>query len=202
MIHEFKDLPYDYDALEPIMDKETMMIHHDRHHKAYFDKFITAITGTSLEEKPIVEILSNTENIPDKIKTAVVNNGGGFYNHELFWNIMKKEPTKPSDELVEAISNKFASVENFKEEFGNAAKTHFGSGWAWLVVNKNKELEIVTTKNQDSPLSNGQTPILGIDVWEHAYYLKYQNKRPDFVDGFLKVINWEKVSEYYKDATQ
>jgi len=188
-------LDYDYNALEPYIDEETMKIHHDKHFQAYFDNFMKSIEGTKLEGKDAKEILENLDNIPENIRQAVINNGGGYFNHKFFWTILKKD-TKFEGEVAEAIISKWGSFEKFKEEFSNAAKTQFGSGWAWLVLD-NGELNITKTSNQDSPISKGIIPILAIDIWEHAYYLKYQNKRPDYIENFFNVINWEKVNEYY-----
>ncbi len=202
MTNEFPELPYAYDALEPYIDEETMHVHHDKHHKAYFDKFTTAIENSELKDKTVKEILSDLNSIPSEIKTAVVNNGGGYYNHSFFWEILSKD--KPFDENTEIgkdIINKFESFDKFKEQFSNAAATQFGSGWAWLVLdNESKELEIIKTSNQDSPISKNKTPLIGIDVWEHAYYLKYQNQRPKYIEAFFNVINWEKVNELFSQA--
>ena len=197
-MNEFKPLPYEYDALEPVIDQQTMKIHHDKHHQAYFDKFTAAIKGTDLENKEVKEILSDLSQIPEDIKMAVINNGGGFYHHSFFWEIMKKD-VPFSGEVAEAINTKFGSFEKFKEDFSKAALTVFGSGWAWLVLSDG-ELEIIQTKNQDCPLSIGKIPLLAIDVWEHAYYLKYQNKRAEYVENFFKIINWEKVNELFLEA--
>jgi Fe-Mn family superoxide dismutase len=191
-------LPYEYDSLEPYIDKETMTIHHDKHHQAYLDKYNAAVKGTELEDKDVNEVLKNLSSVPSEIKTAVINNGGGFVNHTLFWQIMKKD-VKFEGEVAEAIKEKFGSYEKFKEEFSHAAATQFGSGWAWLIINKG-ELEIVKTPNQDTLISEGKIPILCIDVWEHSYYLKYQNKRPDYIEAFFKVINWEKVNKLYLET--
>jgi superoxide dismutase, Fe-Mn family len=188
-------LEYNYGALEPYIDKETMEIHHDKHYQAYHDNFMKTIEGSKLEGKEVKDILSDLNSIPEEIKTAVVNNGGGFFNHGFFWSILKKD-VPFEGEIAEAIKEKF---NNFEEEFGNAAKTQFGSGWAWLVLDKG-ELKIIQTSNQESPISKGMTPLLVIDVWEHAYYLKYQNKRPEYIENFFNVINWEKVNEYYMEA--
>lgn len=203
MAHEFLDLPYAYDSLEPYIDKETMQIHHDKHHKAYFDKFLIAIKDSSeLQDKPVKEILSDLGSIPERIKIAVINNGGGFYNHTFFWSILKKEvPFKLDSEVGQAIIEKFGGFEYFKEQFSDAAAKVFGSGWAWLVLDKNsKELEIIQTKSQDCPLSIGKIPLIAIDVWEHAYYLKYQNKRPEYIEAFWNVINWEKVEDLFLET--
>lgn len=200
MIHKFLDLPYEYNSLEPYIDEETMRIHHDKHHKAYFDKFVTAIEkAPELQEKTIDEILSDISKIPEEIKTPVINNGGGYYNHNFFFSILGKEiPFNIESKLGQAIVDTFDSFDYFKEQFSNAAATQFGSGWAWLVLNKNtNELEIIKTSNQDCPLSIGKIPLIGIDVWEHAYYLKYQNQRPKYIEAFWNVINWEKVEELF-----
>jgi Fe-Mn family superoxide dismutase len=200
MAHEFTDLPYEYNSLEPYIDEETMKIHHDKHHKAYFDKFIAAIKDyPELHDKPIEEILSDLENISEKIKQAVINNGGGFYNHSLFWEILSKnKPFEENSEIGQKVIKKFGSFENFKQEFSNQSASVFGSGWAWLVYDKiTRQIEIIKTSNQDSPLSLGKIPLLGIDVWEHAYYLKYQNKRPEYIEAFFNIINWEKVEELF-----
>lgn len=194
--HSLQPLPYKYDSLEPFIDEETMKIHHDKHHQAYCDNFNKALQShPKLFKKKPEELLAGIENVPEEIRDAVRNNGGGFVNHSFFWSILKKN-TKPKGEILEAINKKFGSIESFKEEFGKAASTRFGSGWAWLVLN-NRELEIISTPNQDSPLSKGMTPLLTIDVWEHAYYLKYRNKRQEYIQNFFNVINWDKVNEIF-----
>lgn len=198
MAIELPKLSFEYSALEPYIDTKTMEIHHSKHHQAYIDKFNKAVEGTELEGKDVKEILSDVDNIPDKIKDAVINNGGGHVNHTLFWEILTPEKTELNGKLKEAIDKKFGSFEKFKEQFENAATTRFGSGWAWLVVNQKNELEIISYPNQDSPLMDGHKPILGLDVWEHAYYLKYQNKRADYIVAFWNVVNWEKVSKLFK----
>ncbi len=195
---KIEDLPYEYNALEPYIDEETMRIHHDKHHQAYFDKFLAAISGTELEGKDVKEILKDTKKIPTKIRQAVINNGGGYFHHSFFWTVLKKD-VEFKGEVSEAIKESFGSFDKFKEEFSNAATTVFGSGWAWLVLDKGK-LKIVQTKNQDSVVSLGMIPLLGIDVWEHAYYLKYQNRRADYVNDFFNVINWDKVNGYYLEG--
>ncbi len=198
--HEFPELGYAYDALEPFIDRKTMEIHHSMHHRAYFDKFTTAIKGhAELENKSVEEILTNLSAVPEGIRTAVRNNGGGHYHHSFFWPILKKG-VKPGGEVAEAMRKKFGSFETFKEEFAKAASSVFGSGWTWLAVNGKGGLEIVSTPNQDSPLSMGLKPVLGIDVWEHAYYLKYMNRRPGYIEAFFSVINWDKVNEHFRDA--
>ena len=201
MAFELPKLPYAYDALEPHIDKETMNIHHTKHHNTYVTNLNNAIKGNAeLENKSIEELLGNLDAVPENIRTAVRNNGGGHANHSLFWEIMSPNGGgEPTGELADAINAKFGSFEKFKEEFKQAAIGRFGSGWAWLVVN-NGELEIMSTPNQDSPLMEGKTPILGVDVWEHAYYLKYQNRRPEYVEAFFNVINWDEVARRYKEA--
>lgn len=198
MAYELPQLTYAYDALEPHIDKETMEIHHTKHHNTYVTKLNEAVAGTEFENLSIEDLMKKINEVPADKKTAVVNNGGGHYNHSLFWNLLA--PGKEAKgEVVDAIVAKFGSLDAFKEEFANAAATRFGSGWAWLVVN-NGELEVVSTPNQENPLMEGKTPILGLDVWEHAYYLNYQNRRPDYISAFWNVVNWEKVNELYLAA--
>lgn len=199
MAFELPKLPYAYDALEPHIDKETMEIHHTKHHNTYVTKLNDAVKGTDLESKSIEDIVKNLNSVPDDIRTAVQNNGGGHYNHSLFWELLTPNPSEPSGEVVDAISSTFGSLDKFKEEFAAAAAGRFGSGWAWLVVD-NGELAIVSTPNQDNPISEGKLPILGLDVWEHAYYLNYQNRRPDYINAFWNVVNWDKVNELYQAA--
>ncbi len=195
-INQFGELPYAYDALEPFIDKETMSVHHKKHHRAYYDNFIKAITGTSLENLAVTEILKDLSILPEDKKQAIINNGGGYFNHNFFWDIMTSSSTKKPLELLEKeIISSFESFENFKAKFKEKALTLFGSGWVWLVLNKEGKLEIIQTRNQDSVISLGLKPILALDVWEHAYYLKYQNKRADYVDAFWNVLNW-KQAEY------
>lgn len=198
MAFELPDLPYAHDALEPYIDETTMKIHHGKHHAGYTSKLNAAIEGTEHEGKSIEEIL-----VAGKGNNAIRNNGGGYYNHSLFWEIMSPNGGgKPSGDLAQAIDNAFGSFENFKEEFSKAAATQFGSGWAWLCVSNGK-LEVCSTPNQDNPVMGEGckgTPILGLDVWEHAYYLKYQNKRPDYIDAFFNVINWDEVTKRYSAA--
>ncbi|MDX1653088.1 MAG: superoxide dismutase [Brumimicrobium sp.] len=198
MAFKLADLPYAYDALEPHIDEKTMRIHHDKHHQGYTDKLNAAIQGTDLENKSIEEILRE-----GKGKPAVRNNGGGYYNHNLFWEVMSpKGGGSPKGELAEEINNTFGSFDSFKNKFSEAATGQFGSGWAWLCVTS-EGLKVCSTPNQDNPLMGegcGGTPILGIDVWEHAYYLNYQNKRPDYVEAFFNVINWDEVEKKYKNA--
>ncbi|MGB3782523.1 superoxide dismutase SodA [Priestia megaterium] len=201
MAYKLPELPYAYDALEPHIDKETMNIHHTKHHNTYVTNLNAAVEGkTDLESKSIEELISNLDAVPEDIRTAVRNNGGGHANHSLFWTILcPNGGGAPTGELADAIASKFGSFDQFKEEFANAAKTRFGSGWAWLVVN-NGELEVTSTPNQDSPLMEGKTPILGLDVWEHAYYLNYQNRRPDYISAFFNVVKWDEVAKRYDAA--
>jgi len=197
---ELPQLPYAYDALEPHFDKETMNIHHTRHHNTYITNLNAALEGKEVAATTIEELISNLDALPEAIRTAVRNNGGGHANHSLFWTLLTPEGTgTPVGEVAEAINAKFGSLDELKAAFTQAALTRFGSGWAWLVVN-NGELEVTSTPNQDSPLMEGKTPILGLDVWEHAYYLNFQNKRPDYVGAFWNVVNWEKVEELYQAA--
>lgn len=193
---QLPQLPYAYDALEPYIDARTMEIHYTKHHKAYTDNLNNAIKGTPLEGKTIQEILQTL----DPENKAVRNNGGGYYNHNLFWEILTAKKTTPSAELSKAIEAAFGSFEAFKEAFSKAAATQFGSGWAWLAVEKGGKVGVCATANQDNPLMshiNCGTPILGLDVWEHAYYLNYQNRRADYIEAFFNIINWDKVSELY-----
>jgi superoxide dismutase, Fe-Mn family len=201
MAFELPQLPYAYDALEPHIDKETMNIHHTKHHNTYVTNLNNALEGNEeLLSKTVEEVISNLDAVPEAVRTAVRNNGGGHANHSLFWQILSPNGGgEPTGELAEAINSKFGSFEAFKEEFTKAATTRFGSGWAWLVVN-NGELEVTSTPNQDSPLMEGKTPILGLDVWEHAYYLKYQNRRPEYISAFFNVINWDEVAKRYSAA--
>ena len=200
MSFHLPNLPYNFDELEPHIDSKTMQIHHGKHHAGYTNKLNTAVAGTDLEGKTIEEILKNL----DMNNTAVRNNGGGYFNHSLFWEIMGPNcGGKPEGQLAAAIDRDFGSFEEFKSNFSSAAGTRFGSGWAWLCVDLNGGLEVCSTANQDNPLMPGEcgkTPILGLDVWEHAYYLNYQNRRPDYVAAFFSVINWVKVSENYNSA--
>lgn len=198
MAFELPKLEYAYDALEPHIDKETMEIHHTKHHNTYVTKLNDAVAGTEFENVSIEDLMKRINEVPADKKTAVVNNGGGHYNHSLFWTLLS--PGKEAKgEVVDAIESKFGSLDAFKQEFADAAATRFGSGWAWLVVN-NGELEVTSTPNQENPLMEGKTPILGLDVWEHAYYLNYQNKRPDYIAAFWNVVNWDKVNELYLAA--
>ncbi|PIO08693.1 superoxide dismutase [Candidatus Pacearchaeota archaeon CG10_big_fil_rev_8_21_14_0_10_34_12] len=201
MVFELPELGYGYDALEPFIDARTMEIHHTKHHKAYADNFNKALEGhEEIQGKSAEEIIANINFVSEKIKTAIRNNGGGYINHNFFWTILKKD-TEIKGEILEEIKKAFGGFEEFKTKFGEEAMKVFGSGWAWLVLNpQSKTLEIVQTRNQDSPLSEGKIPLLAIDVWEHAYYLKYQNKRVEYVENFFNVINWDKVNEIYVKA--
>lgn len=194
------DLPYAYDALEPVIDAETMTLHHDKHHATY-----VANVNAALEKHPeigedLVALLSDVDSIPADIRQAVINNGGGHLNHALFWELLSPEKTEVPAELLADIEATFGSFDAFKEAFTAAATTRFGSGWAWLVVNKEGKLEVTSTGNQDTPIMAGLTPILGLDVWEHAYYLNYRNVRPNYIKAFFDVINWNKVDELYQAA--
>jgi Fe-Mn family superoxide dismutase len=201
MKHELPKLPYDYNALEPYVDAQTMEIHYSKHHNGYVTKLNGALEKyPELQEKSLKELLTDLNAIPENIRGAVRNNGGGHMNHSLFWTVMKKaEGQKPEGELLEAINEKFGSFEEFKTVFSDAAATRFGSGWAWLVV-KDGKLEVMSTPNQDNPVSEGYEPILGLDVWEHAYYLKYQNRRPEYIENWFNVVNWDEVAKLYKEA--
>lgn len=186
-------LNYKYNELEPYIDTKTMEIHHSKHHQGYVNNLNSALKSyPNLQRKTLEELLTNLNTLPNEIKTVVQNNGGGHYNHSFFWNIMTPEKNNPSEKLEKIISAGFRSLEDFKKEFTNVALKRFGSGWAWLVIN-NEKLEIMSTSNQDNPLSQGLKPILGIDVWEHAYYLNYQNKRGEYINNWWNVLNWEQV---------
>jgi len=199
MLHKLPELSYGYDALEPYFDKQTMEIHHTKHHQTYVDKLNAALEGhKNLQNKEVEDLLRDLEAVPDRIRTAVRNHGGGHFNHSFFWPMLRKE-TNFGGDVAQAINSAFGGFDNFRDKFSNAAALLFGSGWAWLVWSNN-ELQVITTPNQDNPLSLGKTPILGIDVWEHAYYLKYQNRRPEYINAFFNVVNWDKVNEYFHAA--
>jgi Fe-Mn family superoxide dismutase len=202
MAYTLPDLPYAYDALEPHIDAQTMEIHHTKHHNTYVTKVNAALEGQGdLASKPIDQLMREIETVPADIRQAVINNGGGHANHSLFWQMMGPgKGGEPTGDVGQEISSTFGSFAKFQEEFANAGATRFGSGWAWLVVNGGGKLQITSTPNQDSPLMQGLTPILGLDVWEHAYYLKYQNKRPDYIKAWWNVVNWDKVNEFYAGA--
>jgi superoxide dismutase, Fe-Mn family len=193
-------LPYAFDALEPHIDAQTMQIHHDKHHAAYVTNLNKAVASeASLAGKSVEDLIRNLTSVPESVRTAVRNHGGGHANHSLFWLSLKKnDGGKPQGELAKAIDKKFGGFPNFQQEFTKAATSLFGSGWAWLTLDSSKEIRIESTPNQDSPIAVGRTPLFGIDVWEHAYYLKYQNKRPDYITAFYNVINWDFVAERYQ----
>ncbi len=200
MAYVVPDLPYGYDALEPQIDEETMRIHHDKHHQAYVDKANAALEGTEWADKDVNEVLQDLGSLPADKQGPVRNNAGGHSNHSFFWEIMSPDGGgEPEGDLAAAISDKFGSFDSFKEEFKNAGIGQFGSGWAWL-IHDGSGLAVVSTPNQDTPVSDGKTPIIGVDVWEHAYYLKYQNKRPDYLDAWWNVVNWAKAAEHFSGA--
>jgi len=199
-MHELPKLPYEYNALEPHIDEKTMTIHHTKHHQAYIDKLNGAIKGTEFENMDVNELVQQLDKVPENIRTAVRNNGGGHANHTLFWQWMGVgKGGDPSGAVGDSIKDSFGGFDKFKEVFAEAAVTRFGSGWAWLIV-ENGRLGITSTPNQDTPVMDGKTVILGLDVWEHAYYLKYQNKRPDYIAAWWNVVNWEKVTELFEKA--
>jgi superoxide dismutase, Fe-Mn family len=198
MAYELPKLPYPYDALEPHIDARTMEIHYTKHHQAYVDNLNKAIKGTDLEKKTVEELISDLNAVPENIRTVVRNNGGGHANHSFFWKIMgPKSGGEPKGKLADDIKSAFGSFDQFKEKLSAAGVGRFGSGWAWLIKNKNGGLEIISTPNQDSPLMDGNTPILGVDVWEHAYYLKYQNRRADYLKAWWNVVNWDAIAKNY-----
>jgi Fe-Mn family superoxide dismutase len=201
MAYEVPDLPYDYNALEPHIDEETMRVHHDKHHQAYVDKANAALEGTEWADKDVNEVLQNLDKLPDDKQTAVRNNGGGHSNHTFFWEIMSPDGGgEPEGDLADAIKDKFGDFSSFQDEFKEAGVGQFGSGWAWL-IHDGSGLAIASTPNQDTPVSEGNTPIIGCDVWEHAYYLKYQNKRPDYIDAWWNEVNWAKAGEHFSGAS-
>ena len=201
MAYEVPPLPYDYAALDPHIDEQTMRIHHDKHHQAYVDKANAALEGTEWAEMPVEEVLQSLSSLPEDKRGPVRNNAGGHANHSFFWEVMSPDGGgDPSGQVASAIDDAFGGLDAFKEEFKNAGINRFGSGWAWL-VHDGSGLAVVSTANQDSPISDGQTPLLGVDVWEHAYYLKYQNKRPDYLDAFWNVVNWDQVGENLSAAS-
>lgn len=202
MAHELPKLPYDVNALEPHIDAKTMEIHHGKHHQGYVNKLNAALEKhPNLQSKTVEELLKDLDSVPEDIRTAVRNNGGGHANHSLFWPCMSPNGGgEPDGELADAIKSKFGSFNDFKEQFSSEAAGRFGSGWAWLCVDSGGNLVLLSTPNQDSPLSQGLKPILGLDVWEHAYYLKYQNRRPDYINEWWNVVNWDQVAKNYKSA--
>jgi superoxide dismutase, Fe-Mn family len=200
MPYEVPALPYDYNALEPHIDEATMKLHHDKHHQAYVDKVNAALEGADWADKSIEDVVANLSQIPDDKRTAVRNNGGGHYNHSLFWEWMSPDGGgEPDGDLASAIESSFGSFSDFRGKLKDAGVNQFGSGWAWL-VHDGSGLAVVSSANQDNPLTDGKTPLLGVDVWEHAYYLNYQNKRPDYIDAWWNVVNWDKVAEGYSAA--
>lgn len=204
MPYSLPQLPYAYDALEPYIDARTMEIHHSKHHQAYINKLNSALARyPELQEKHVEVLLRLIKEVPEDIRQAVINHGGGHANHSLFWEIMSPEGGKePNQELMKALNSAFENFKQFQEEFTNAALNLFGSGWTWLVVDNESQLEITSTSNQNSPLMDGKTPILGLDVWEHAYYLKYQNKRAEYLEAWWNVVNWDEVERRYKELKQ
>lgn len=193
-------LSFPYETLQPVIDTETMKVHHSKHHQTYVDKLNEALAGESeLQARTVEELLVDLDDLPEEVKSAVRNHGGGHANHTFFWQILQspREDNKPEGQIEEAINKTFGDMDSFKKEFTASALSVFGSGWVWLVADSNKDLKIITTPNQDSPLTLGLTPILGLDVWEHAYYLQYQNRRAEYVSNFFSIVNWSKVSEFY-----
>jgi Fe-Mn family superoxide dismutase len=201
-MHTLPQLSYAYDALEPHIDKQTMEIHHTKHHQTYVDKLNAALDGNpELQQKSVEDLISDIDSVPEKIRPAVRNHGGGHANHSFFWKIIgPQSEAEPSGELAAAISKTFGSFADFSQKFNDGATAHFGSGWMWLVRTSSGELALYSTPNQDSPVMKGDTPLLGLDVWEHAYYLKYQNKRPDYIAAFWNVINWDEVERRFTAA--
>lgn len=200
MKYELPKLPYEYNSLEPFIDQKTMEIHHTKHHQAYINNLNAALEKHPEFKLSLEEMLTDLTKVPEDIRGAVQNNGGGHFNHSFFWPLLKvNNGQKPEGKLLDAINKAFDSFEEFKEQFGNAAKTRFGSGWAWLIVTKDKALKVVSTPNQDTPLKDGK-PLLGLDVWEHAYYLNYQNRRPDYVSAFFNIINWDVVAKLFAEV--
>jgi Fe-Mn family superoxide dismutase len=201
MAYSVPPLPYDYNALEPHIDELTMQVHHDKHHQAYVDKANGALQGTEWEDKPVEEVLRNLGSLPSDKQGVVRNNGGGHYNHSLFWESMSPDGGgEPSGALAQAIEAAFGSFSDFQAKLKDAGVNRFGSGWSWL-IHDGSGLAVVSTPNQDNPVSDNQTPLLGVDVWEHAYYLKYQNRRPDYIDAWWNTVNWGKVAERFEAAS-
>jgi Fe-Mn family superoxide dismutase len=200
MAYEVPPLPYDYDALEPHIDEQTMRLHHDKHHQAYVDKANGALEGTEWADRDVADVLQNLDSLPDDKRGAVRNNGGGHWNHSFFWQIMGPDGGgEPDGDLRSAIEQAFGDFASFQEELKTAGVNRFGSGWAWL-IHDGSGLAVVSTPNQDSPVMEGNTPLLGVDVWEHAYYLKYQNRRPDYLDAWWNVVNWDEVAKRFGEA--
>ncbi len=201
MVYQLPELPYGYGDLDPLIDEQTMHLHHDKHHATYISNLNAALAKSpETADRPLFDLMRDLESVPEEIRTAVRNNGGGHLNHTLYWQWLSPDQDQeiPS-ELAKEINQTFGSVDHFKEEFINAGLTRFGSGWAWLVLNEQHQLQVVSTANQDNPLSEGLMPILGVDVWEHAYYLNYQNRRPDYLGAFWHLINWEFVDQCWRD---
>lgn len=202
MSFELPELPYKHDALEPHIDARTMEIHHGKHHQGYTNKLNAALEGHEFADLEIEEVLRRIDEVPADKKQAVINNGGGYANHKLFWTVMSPDGGgAPSGDLAKEMEAEFGSFDSFKDKFSTTAASQFGSGWGWLCVDKSGDLKVLSTPNQDSPLMDGLTPILGVDVWEHAYYLNYQNRRPDYLKAFWNVVNWDQVAKYYEEAT-
>jgi Fe-Mn family superoxide dismutase len=200
MPYEVPALPYDYSALEPHIDEETMRLHHDKHHQAYVDKANAALEGTEWADKPVEEVLQNLDKLPDDKRTPVRNNGGGHANHTFFWQIMSPDGGgQPSGAIADAIDEAFGGFGEFQSKLADAGVNRFGSGWAWLVYD-GSGLSVTSTANQDTPISDGQAPLLGVDVWEHAYYLRYKNKRPDYIQAWWNVVNWDEVARRFSAA--
>ena len=203
MAYTLPPLPYDYNALEPSIDEQTMRLHHDKHHQAYVNNLNAAIEGKSVGDQPIEQLIANLDALPEAIRTAVRNNGGGHANHTFFWEIMRPGGARePQGSLAQAIDRTFGGLTQFKEQFAKACAGRFGSGWGWLTLDRAGALAIESTPNQDSPLMSARTPVLGCDVWEHAYYLKYQNRRPDYVSAWWNVVNWTEVGTRYEKAAK
>ncbi|QBD80992.1 superoxide dismutase [Ktedonosporobacter rubrisoli] len=201
MAFELPPLPYDYNALEPYIDEQTMHLHHDKHHAAYVNNLNAAVKGTSFENLAVDDVLRRINEVPDNVRTAVRNNGGGHANHSMYWQIMKPSGGgEPTGDLANAINSAFGSFDAFKNAFNDAGAKRFGSGWAWLVLGKDGTLQVASTANQDSPLMDGLYPVLGNDVWEHAYYLKYQNRRPEYLAAWWNVVNWDEIAKRYAHA--
>lgn len=206
MPYSLPPLPYAYDALEPHFDARTMEIHHTKHHQTYVTNLNNAVAEANIAEQPVEQLISDMQSVPESVRTVVRNNGGGHANHALFWTVLKTEGGKPSDKIAKAIEDDLGGYDSFKDKFTKAAQTRFGSGWAWLTVGKDGKLLVESSANQDNPLMgdfaglSGGTPILGLDVWEHAYYLQYQNKRPDYIAAFFNIINWAEVERRYDEA--
>ncbi len=201
MAFQLPPLPYDYDALEPHIDEETMHLHHDKHHQGYVNNLNAAIEKhPELSDMSAEDLLRNLDKVPEDIRTAVRNNGGGHVNHTMFWEIMTPNGGEPSGAIADAIAQEFGSLDEFKQQFNDAGAKRFGSGWAWLVRKSDGKLAVISTANQDSPLSDGHYPIMGNDVWEHAYYLKYQNRRPEYLSAWWNVVNWDEVNKRYQQA--